>query len=281
MIAVNGGPFNMGTNDENRKSNEKPKHKITVDDFWIGKYEITWEQYDAFVFGSFESKEFKNNNLLSEFGIDGVSGATTPYVEMSFGMGKEDHPAINMTHYAALMYCKWLTAKTGIFYRLPTEAEWEYVCKIGKTDASNNTIDTIAWYNENTNDKYERVGKKTPNNLGIYDMLGNVSEWVFDQYDPEFYKKSPSTNPINTPIELYPRVVRGGSWKDTKDKICCTYRGASKSKWKRRDPQIPKSEWWHTNAEFVGFRVVRPKKQPTAEEIKKYWLNAIEDFGLN
>ena len=281
MVAVKGGQFDMGTNAENRKENEKPKHAVKVNDFWMGKYEITWEQYDAFVFGNFDTNQFKTQNELKKLGIDGVSGATTPYVEMSFGMGKEDHPAINKTHYAALMYCKWLTAKTGVFYRLPTEAEWEYVCKTGKTDTSNNTIDAIAWYDENTNDKYERVGQKKANGLGIYDMLGNVSEWVFDQYDSEFYKSSPSTNPINAPKELYPRVVRGGSWKDTKDKTCCTYRGASKSKWKRRDPQIPKSDWWHTNAEFVGFRVVRPKKQPSAEEIKQYWLNAIEDFGLN
>lgn len=271
----------MGTNAENRKSNEKPIHEVSVNDFWMGKYEITWDQYDAFVFGKFDSDQFKSQDKLNQFGIDGVSGATTPYVEMSFGMGKEDHPAINITHYAALMYCKWLTAKTGVFYRLPTEAEWEYVCKTGKTDSSDTNLNDIAWYDENTNDKYERVGKKKPNTLGIYDMLGNVSEWVFDQYDPEFYKNAPSSNPVNLPKELYPRVVRGGSWKDTKDKVCCTYRGASKSKWKRRDPQIPKSDWWHTNAEFVGFRVVRPKNQPSADEIKSYWLNAIEDFGLN
>ncbi|MFD1616318.1 formylglycine-generating enzyme family protein [Gelatiniphilus marinus] len=282
MIAVKGGLFLMGanTNDTTRKDDEKPKHEVEVGDFWMGKYEITWEQYDAFVFGEFGPEQFIDKNKLTDLGIDAVSGATPPYVDMSFNMGKETHPAVNMTQYAAIMYCKWLTSKTGVFYRLPTEAEWEYVCKKGKTDEDSN-LKNVAWFNENTNGKYKKTGLKTANSLGIHDLLGNVSEWVMDQYDADFYKSSPKVNPWNKPTNLYPRVVRGGSWKDTKDKLCCTARGQSKPKWKRRDPQIPKSNWWHTNAPFVGFRVVRPKIQPSKEEIKTYWLNAIEDYGLN
>lgn len=282
MIAVKGGSFLMGANtdDSTRNDNEKPSHEVEVGDFWIGKYEINWEQYDAFVFGKFSPEKFKDVKVLNELGIDAVSGATPPYVDMSFNMGKGTAPAVNMTQYAAIMYCKWLTSKTGVFYRLPTEAEWEYVCKKGKTDEASN-LKNVAWYDENTNDKYEKTGLKEANNLGIHDLLGNVSEWVMDQYDANFYKLSSKVNPWNKPTELYPRVVRGGSWKDTKDKLCCTARGQSKQKWKRRDPQIPKSDWWHTNAPFVGFRVVRPKVQPSKEEIKTYWLNAIEDYGLN
>jgi len=282
MIAVKGGDFLMGAskNDTSRGNDEKPQHEVSVDDFWIGKYEITWEQYDAFVFGEFGPEQFKSKDKLNTLGIDAVSGATPPYVDMSFNMGKETHPAVNMTQYAAIMYCKWLTSKTGVFYRLPTEAEWEYVCKKGKTDQASDFKD-IAWYNETTNEKYEKTGLKTANNLGVHDLLGNVSEWVMDQYDADYYKSSQKNNPWNKPSELYPRVVRGGSWKDTKDKLCCTARGQSKQKWKRRDPQIPKSNWWHTNAPFVGFRVVRPKTQPSKEDIKTYWLTVIEDYGLN
>lgn len=281
MIAVEGGDFKMGAseNDASRKADEKPQHDVTVDGFWMGKYEITWEQYDAFVFGEFGPEKFKNTDELKTLGIDAVSGATPPYVDMSFNMGKGTSPAVNMTQYAAIMYCKWLTSKTGVFYRLPTEAEWEYVCKKGKTDEGD--LNSVAWFDKNTNDKYEKTGSKNANGLGIHDLLGNVSEWVMDQYDADYYESSQKDNPWNTPSELYPRVVRGGSWKDTKDKLCCTARGKSMQKWKRRDPQIPKSDWWHTNAPFVGFRVVRPKKQPSAEEIKTYWLTAIEDYGLN
>ena len=113
-------------------------------------------------------------------------------------------------------------------------------------------------------------------------MLGNVSEWVLDQYDANYYSNAPKENPWNIPTKLYPRVVvRGGSWKDTASKLCCTSRQRSRSNWKVRDPQIPKSKWWHTEASFIGFRVVRPKVQPSSEEIKKYWLKAIVDYGLN
>lgn len=280
MIAVQGGTFLMGTNDASRNENEKPQHEVLVDDFWIGKYEITWEQYDAFVYGKFGPEQFKQVSELQDLGVDAVSGATAPYVDMSFDMGKKTNPAVNMTHYAAIMYCKWLTSKTGFFYRLPTESEWEYVCKTGKTDKASD-LSSMAWFDENTNSKYKKTGQKEANDLGIHDLLGNVSEWVMDQYHADYYKTSPKENPWNTPTDLYPRVVRGGSWKDTKDKLCCTSRGQSEQKWKRRDPQIPKSYWWHTNAPFVGFRVIRPKNQPSAEEIKKYWLTAIEDYGMN
>lgn len=281
MVAVKGGTFTMGAASDNyeRDGDEKPAHEVQVDDFWMGKYEITWEQYDAFVHGNFDDSEFKESSKLKSMGIDAVTGATTPYMEMSFGMGKGKHPAVNMTQYAAIMFCKWLSAKTGEFYRLPTEAEWEYVCKKGKTDGQD--LKSVGWFEENTNEKYALTGQKKPNALGIYDMLGNVSEWVLDQYHSNFYSKSPKVNPWNKPTKLYPRVVRGGSWKDTADKLCCTSRQQSKQNWKQRDPQIPKSNWWHTNAPFVGFRVVRPKVQLSAQEIEKYWLEAITDYGLN
>lgn len=281
MVAVSGGEFTMGaaSDDYSRDGDEKPAHQVVVGDFWMGKYEITWEQYDAFVHAVFEDDRFKSKSTLQNLGIDAVSAATPPYMEMSFGMGKGTHPAVNITQYAALMYCKWLTAKTGEFYRLPTEAEWEYVCKTGNTDKVSD-LKTVGWFDENTDIKYGKTGTKKANALGIHDLLGNVSEWVLDQYHSNYYAKSPKSNPWNVPTKLYPRVVRGGSWKDTADKLCCTSREKSKSDWKRRDPQIPKSNWWHTNAPFVGFRVVKPKVQPTPEQIEKYWLEAIVDYGM-
>ncbi len=282
MVFIEGGSFNMGSakNDTSRDDDEKPIHKVSVDGFWMGKYEITWEQYDTFVYGRFGAEQFQTESKLNDLGIDAVTGATAPYVDMSFGMGKGANPATNMTQYAAIMYCKWLTAKTGVFYRLPTETEWEYVCKKGDTDKKASLKD-YAWFEENSQGKYNKIGAKKPNNLGIYDMLGNVSEWVLDQYSSDFYAKSPKQNPWNFPSELYPRVVRGGSWKDTASKLCCTSRQGSKSKWKMQDPQIPKSNWWHTDAPFIGFRVIRPKNQPAKEQIEKYWLEAIIDYGMN
>ncbi len=279
LVAVEGGSFSMGATetDDTRKDDEKPSHTVELDDFWIGKYEITWEQYDTFVYNDINNDPVMDAKTLNDLGIDALSGATPPYVDMSFNMGKESSPAVNMTQYAALMFCKWLTAKTGVFYRLPTEAEWEYACKKGTTDKSE-PLSSVAWYQEDSNEKYQKTGLKTPNVLGIHDMLGNVSEWVLDQYSTTYYGESPAKNPWNKPTELYPRVLRGGSWKDTADKLCCTSRQASKPIWKRRDPQIPKSNWWHTDAPFIGFRIVRPKIQPTKETIESYWLEAMIDF---
>ena len=182
-----------------------------------------------------------------------------------------------MTQYGAIMFCKWLTAKTGVFYRLPTEAEWEYACKKGALNADTPLSDQ-AWYKKNSEFQYEVTGTKLPNELGIYDMLGNVSEWVLDQYDTMFYANSQEKNPINIPTTLYPRVVRGGSWKSKAEEVSCAVRQYSEPRWKRRDPQIPKSQWWHTNAPFIGFRILRPKNQPEAKQIANYWLEVMDDF---
>ena len=138
-------------------------------------------------------------------------------------MGKRGYPAISMTQHAARTFCKWLSAKTGRYYRLPTEAEWEYACRAGTTtryswgdDASK--IDDYAWYYENSNDKYQKVGKKLPNPWGLFDMHGNVAEWVLDQHDTEFMvRRSLGTQSVNVPLKLYPRVVRGSSWQDDRN----------------------------------------------------------------
>jgi formylglycine-generating enzyme required for sulfatase activity len=167
---------------------------------------------------------------------------------------------------------------TGNFYRLPTEAEWEYACRAGTTTAfsfGNETqnLDEYGWYASNSNDKYQPVGTKKPNPWGLHDMHGNVAEWTLDQYLPTAYgkRKNEVLNPFEEPAKVYPKVVRGGSWMDAPKRLRSAARRPSSKKWKMRDPQIPKSKWWHTDAPFVGFRVVRPKKTPSVEEQKKYW----------
>ena len=265
----------MGSNDS---LDTKPIHTVEVSDFWMAKYEINWDQYETFVFGEIQ-KNLVDKEKMNALGIDAVSGATTPYVEMSFGMGKDGYPVINVTQYAALMYCKWLTASTGIFYRLPTEAEWEYACKANSSKDHEGLLEESAVYDSNNEGKYAKSGTKIKNKFGLFDMLGNVSEWTMDQYEPEFYKQSKKLNPWNRPVELYPRTTRGGSWKDSAEGCNCTTRKPSKPDWKRRDPQFPKSLYWHTNAPFVGFRIVRPRVQPSKEEIKKFWLDPMDDFN--
>ncbi len=289
MIAVNGGSYVQGSSakDIGHQKDEGPAHKVAIDGFWIGEFEITWEQYNLFArreIDAFKLAEGKSDEVVIK--LDGVSSATTPYVDMSFGMGKDGYPAINVTQYAASVFCQWLSATTGRFYRLPTEAEWEYACRAGSTTAycfgdSREELSNYAWYYDNSNESYHKVGTKKPNAWGIYDMHGNVAEWTLDQYDASFYatkSKSPSQNAWNHPTKLYPRTARGGSWYDDPEHLRSAARRPSSPNWKKRDPQIPKSLWWHTNAPFIGFRIVRPKKAPPKEEQKNYWIQPIEDI---
>ena len=100
-------------------------------------------------------------------------------------------------------------------------------------------------------------GQKKPNAWGLFDIHGNAAEWTRDLYDADFYAKSPADNPLNDPgKELYPHAVRGGSWDDEPARLRSAARRSSIEAWSRRDPQNPKSLWWHTDATFVGFRVV-------------------------
>lgn len=273
MIPVEGGKVNLGASDQ---------VEVKVDSFWMGKYEISWEQYKQF---SEEVMDNLNEEKLQgeAFGLaaDVISLPSPPYVDMSFGMGTYGYPAISMTHYAASMFTKWLTAKTGDFYRLPTEAEWEYACKSG---ADEKELKAQAWYNANSERGYKKVGTKEPNEFGIYDLPGNVAEWTTDQYFENYYEKlkelgsEPIKNPWFQPTKLYPRTARGASWMDTEDQISCTKRRASSPNWKVLDPQLPKSLWWHTSAFFLGFRIVRPVQKTSYEEMKKYWPKVIEDY---
>lgn len=258
---------------------EGPQHEVAVDAFWMGQFEITWDLYNLFVSRELDVYQVKKSPSSEvQIDVDAVSGATTPYVEMSFGMGIEGYPAICMTQLAAVKFCEWLSAMTGHFYRLPTEAEWEYACRAGSTTSYSfgNTTENLgeyAWYASNSDDKYQLVGTKKPNAWGLYDMHGNVAEWTLDQYVPTSYRtrKELVKNPFQEPSKIYPKVVRGGSWMDSPKRLRSAARRPSTKKWKMRDPQIPKSKWWHTDAPFVGFRVVRPVKTPTEEEQRKYW----------
>ena len=130
-----------------------------------------------------------------------------------------------------------------------------------------------SWHLGNSRFKYQRVGSKSPNPFGLYDMHGNVWEWVLDQFTPPIANppKELRENPLVAPNTLYPRVVKGGSWDDGAVSHRSAARMGSEEAWKQQDPQIPKSEWWHTDAPFVGFRIVRPYQTPSKKEQELYW----------
>lgn len=283
MQAIPGGIFDMGSN-HSIYPDEQPVHQVKIDPFWMGTYEVTWDIYEPFLYKDYEQSKQTEGSVPAE--VDAVTRPTKPYLDMTFGMGKEGHPALAMTHYNAIQFCKWLYKRTGVFYRLPTEAEWEYACRAGSKDDyffGNDVaqLDAYAWYGKNSGDHTHKVGEKKPNAYGLFDMLGNVSEWTYDQYIADYYKTlgKLANNPVAVPTELYPHSVRGGSFKSMAVELRSSARAASDPVWKQLDPQMPKSNWWFPEAPFIGMRLVRPLKTPSHDEIMAYYDKApIEDF---
>ena len=187
MVPIPGGEFVMGSPDSEpgRKPDEGPQHKVKISPFWMGQCEVTWNEYELFMYPDEERRTRATipTDAAGDKLADAVTHPSKPYVEMSFGMGKDGFPAIAMTQHAANKYCQWLSAKTGQFYRLPTEAEWEYAARAGTTTAyffgdDASKLGEYAWFEQNSDFKYQKVGKKKPNPWGLYDICGNVVEWV-------------------------------------------------------------------------------------------------------
>ena len=189
MVYVEGRTFTMGATPEQGSyvdDDEKPAHKVTLSSYYIGKYEVTQAQWRA-IMGKNPSRFTGDNN-----------------------------PVEIVTWYEAQEFCKKLSQLTGKKYRLPTEAEWEYAARGGKKSkgykySGSNTIGDVAWYYENSGSKTHPVGQKQPNELGIYDMSGNVKEWCSDWYSSSYYSSSPQTNPTGPTNGTY-RELRGGAW---------------------------------------------------------------------
>lgn len=200
MTKVAGGSFLMGS--ISGYSSEEPVHEVTVDSFYMGTYEVTQDIYEE-VMGTNPSY-WKGAKLPVEqvSWYDAVAFANA----LSRKDGLEEVYTIN----GETVSCDW--SKKG--YRLPTEAEWEYAARGGAksqgyTYAGSNTVGDVAWYNNNSEDMTHDAGSKKANELGLYDMSGNVFEWVWDWYDD--YSATAQTNPTGSSTGSY-RVLRGGSW---------------------------------------------------------------------
>ena len=200
MIAIPGGSFLMGSPDseKSRKPDEGPQNNVTVNPFWMGRIEVTWDEYLAFYSMTFTGRKNSEGDL-----VDAVTGPTPPYGTPDQGWGRGTRPAITMTHYAAVKYCEWLTSVTGRHYRLPTEAEWEYACRGGTTGAyffsdpenvswlesllgsgepDPEALSQYAWYASNSRSQSHPAYTKKPNPFGLLNMIGNVREFCIDQY---------------------------------------------------------------------------------------------------
>lgn len=241
MIPIPAGSFLTGSRAAKKGSqaHEGPSTRVKVDSFWIEEHEVTYDEYILFQDEALETGPLP----------DGITRPSPPYIDFTLGMGKAGgFPANSMSRYAAIMYCKWLYQKTHVFYRLPTEAEWEYACRAGSSAAypfgdDEKQLSHYAWWGGNSENKYHAVKQLAPNAWGLYDMLGNVAEWTLDQS---------------------PGILKGGSFPDGAAALRSAARLPYDHTWNARDPQIPKSKWWNTDAPFIGFRVVRPVKQPDA-----------------
>ena len=173
MVPVPAGSFVMGSpeSEPGRAADEGPQHTVKLPGFYIGKIEVTWDEYDQFGFSLDLQKKRKLGTALSKEGADAVSRPTPPYADESWGWGKEKQPVIGITHYSALKYCEWLSAKTGKKYRLPTEAEWEYAARAGTKTAYSFGDDAAqlgeyAWYRANSGEQPHLGGQKKPNAWG-------------------------------------------------------------------------------------------------------------------
>ena len=285
MVSIPAGEFMVGSPDgeAEREADEGPQKNMQMDAFWMMETEMTWDLFELFI-DTEKSALVGYSTDDSKIQADAVTRPSTPYLDPSFGMGKRNFPAISMTQFAALNFCKWLSEVTGKLYRLPTEAEWEYACKAGTTTAYSfgdnvEELDDYAWHYTNSDDKYHEVAQKKPNPWGLYDMHGNIAEWTMDQYQEDYYTTiaEGAISPWRIPDNLHPRSVKGGSWDDDPDALRSSARLMSDRDWQKRDPQIPKSFWWNTDAPFLGLRVMCPAKEMSKEEIEEFFSMALDE----
>jgi formylglycine-generating enzyme len=302
MVPITGGKFKIGspTTEAGHKADEAPQVEIEVAPFWMGKHEVTWSEYMAYMemYALFKSLIEKGDRPKVEAnGVDVVSAPSTLY-DPSFTFSKGDQPrqpALSMSQFAAKHYTKWLSKLSTQFYRLPSEAEWEYAARAGTSTAYSfgddaSQLKDYAWFSENTEGKTSNVGLKKPNPWGLHDMHGNVAEWVLDSYAADHYAKLGAKSPASQAIrwasadvkpKLFPRVVRGGSYDDTAANCRSAARKISHDDdWREEDPNTPQSPWWFTSSYglCVGFRLVRPLEVPDVKEQAKYWDPDVEQL---
>ncbi len=252
LVFVKGGSFTMGCTAEQGEDcwdDEIPSQTVRVSDFFIAKHETTIGQFAEFVSESGYVTEaeriggchvFKNGLWELQYGLSWRDGAVT---ERRTDI-KNKYPVVCVSWHDAMAYCDWLSEKTGYRFRLPTEAEWEYAARGGSSAvrtrfSGSNNIREVAWYNNNSSNQPQRVGRKNANELGIYDMSGNVWEWCGSHYQPYGHNFRTGQDHNITDGEM---VLRGGSWFNVGRSARVSHRG-----YRPREYQ----------SNTIGFRVVR------------------------
>jgi formylglycine-generating enzyme required for sulfatase activity len=297
MLPIPGGKVTLGSpkSEADRQDDEGPQVEVEIEPFYMGKYELTQAEYDQFR-SRYNKVGGNDGQVRPQVPADKLADAVTyptPMYELEAGpifqrMGRGGQfPAVIMSQYAAREYTKWLSKKTGRFYRLPTEAEWEHAARAGTKTAyyfgdDPKGLDEHAWYFDNSDLKgeaaYREVGKKKPNPWGLYDIHGNVAELVIDQYADDWYEKLKAkgatvkwSDAINWPTKQYPKLARGGGYESDAEDLRAARRLELKPGVNQSDPQLPKSPHWYSDGFWVGMRLVSPVKEPSEEEKRKFW----------
>ncbi len=292
MVPIPGGVGIVGSPDDedDRDEDEGPQFKVETEPFWMGKTEVAWDEYKEYMtlYGIFKEFEIRGMRKVTDDNqIDAITAPTELYdPSYTFEFGEDpEFPAVTMTQYAAKQYTKWISGVTGQFYRLPTEAEWEYACRADTETAYSfgddpDDLEDYGWYFDNSDDSPNKVGQKEPNPWGLYDMHGNVAEWTLGQVLEDGYEKFDGkelkvSEAALWPTQLTGRPVKGGSWQDDPEDCRSAERLASEEEdWKVEDPNLPLSPWWFTSdpTRGIGFRVMRPLAVPATKEAKeRYW----------
>jgi len=300
MVPVPGGTFRMGSPEDeaDRESLEGPTFEVVVEPFWMAAHELTWAEYKQYMaacdlFNAMAAARIRP--VTAENEADAITAPSNLYDPTTTFTNGEDprQPAATMTQFSARQYTGWLSGLTGTFYRLPTEAEWEYACRAGSSTPWSYGDDpeglaAVAWFAETSDDTTHPVGELEPNAFGLFDMHGNVAEWVIDQLSAEGYANQAAgsqtvavADAIAWPTELEGRVIRGGAYYDDADRCrSAARRGSEDEAWKEIDPNLPKSPWWYTEepALGIGIRLTRPLAVPTREEQQRWWQADIDSI---
>ena len=285
MVAIPAGSFEMGSPETEpyRQADEGPVRQVRLSQFWIGRVEVSWREYDTYYAqrGTGGRQEFADKKA------DAVTGPTPPYGSPDQGWGKGLRPAITMSHHAAAEYTKWLSQTTGKKFRLPTEAEWEYAARAG-TDSpyffpgnpqqfterywlnrflgvKTVPIGEYVWYQENSHLRTHPPEDLKPNPWGLINMLGNAREFCLDWYAADAYSQYAQGEVVNPlgPDSGEEHVIRGGSYRSDAVMVRAAAREHTRTaEWLLTDPQVPKSIWWYSDSTDVGFRVVREMDEP-------------------
>ena len=286
MIPIAGGVFKMGSTDDEADADVTPVIEVAVRPFWMGEHEVKWSEYQQYMAMDAAFKKLHRSNLRKVTTTEDVDAVTAPSAlyepDITYEAGEDpDQPAASMTQFAAKQYTKWLSLLTGSVYRLPYESEWEYACRAGTTTKfyfgdDESLLEEHGWFYDNSDEERHACGELPPNPWGLFDMYGNVSEWVLDAYTPDGYNAATDAaitvkESFRKPTAVYPRVLRGGSFISEAELCNSVARLASDDKpWKEEDPNYPKSPWWYTCEEGLGagMRIVRPFDADISDEEK-------------